>query len=415
VRPATAFLCVVFLAAAPALAGEYRLRVVAKVGDPSPAGGSFDRFSVDPLPVVTPVNGRGEVAFFARLVRAAAGEGLFLASRGRLVKIAAEGDRVARAGTITGFGKHPVPALNDAGGTAFHASLAGGRSVEGIFVGGAGRVPSAVVLSGQAATDIASGTFAAMEAPALNDRGEVAFLATVQRGRDTIDAVYLAAGGRLRKIVAQGDGTPVGGSFAAFGPPSVNNRGVVGFAAIVEGGQALGGLFLAEAPGRFRKVVATGDAAPLGGYFAKFSDRLSLNEANQVAFHALVNDAPHQGGIFVTADGGSTLVAALGGDAPGGGRFASFGLWPALAADGRVAFVAAIDGGSAPLGVFLSRPGGIEQVVAVGQASPAGVIPSFGLYPSLSINRAHAIAFYSVPTTRVAGAEAILVAEPAPR
>ncbi len=413
-RVATALACAL-LVAAPARAEEYRLRVVAKVGEPSPAGGSFDHFSVESLPIVAPVNGRGDVAFFAKLARAAAGEGLFLASRARIVKIAAEGDRVARAGTITGFGRHPVPTLNEAGSVAFHASLSGGGGLEGIFIGAARRATRAIAVSGQVATGLPSGTIAGLEAPALNDRDEVAFLATVQRGRETIDAVYVSSGGRLRKAVAQGDPTPVGGSFGGFGPPSLNNRGVVAFAAIVEGGRSLGGLFSSE-PGRgTRKLVGTGDDSPVGGYFAKFSDRVSLNDANQVAFHALVNNGSSPGGIFATADDGTTLVAAIGADAPGGGHFATFGLWPALAGDGRVAFVAAVNEGSAPVGVFLSRPAGVERVVAAGQPSPAGLIASFGLYPSVSISRTHAIAFPVAPTAGMSGADAILVAEPSGR
>jgi hypothetical protein len=413
VRTATALAVLgALLIAAPAAAGEYRLRVVARVGAPSPAGGVFDRFGVESLPVVAPVNGRGEVAFFASLARAATGEGLFLAGPARTVKIAAEGDRAGAAGIITGFGKHPVPALNGSGTVAFQASLSGGRAVEGIFTAAVGKALRALALSGRPAPGIPSGTLAALEAPALNDRGDVAFLATVQRGREPVDAIYLAAGGRLVKVAAQGDRAPGGGTFAAFGPPSLSNRGAVAFAAIIEGGRALGGVFLAEAPGQVRAVAATGEASPLGGYFARFSDRVSVNEGGQVAFHAVVNDGSAPGGIFVAAGDHASVAAALGAETPVGGRFAGFGLWPALAPDGGVAFVGAVDGGRAPVGVFLARGGRIEPVVLAGAESPAGAIASFSLYPALSINRDGAIAFPVAPTAGAAGANAILVAEP---
>ncbi len=359
------------------------------------------------------MNSRGEVAFYARLVRAAGGEGIFLARRGRTLKVAVEGDRVAGAGTITGFGKHPVPALNEAGSVAFHASLAGGRAVEGVFLAGPGRPPRAVVLSGAAAKGVTSGTVAALEAPALNDRGQVAVLATVQRGRDTIDAIYLWSTAGLVKIVAHGDPAPIGGSFAGLGPPSLNNQGLVAFAAIVDGGSALGGLFIAGPTVRPRKILATGDDSPGGGYFARFSDRVSLNDASQVAFHALVQNGPSPGGIFLTAGDAPTLVAAVGAEAPGGGRFANFGPWPAVAVDGRVAFVAALDRGGPPVGVFVSAAAGTHRVVAAGQSSPAGVLASFGLYPSVSISPTHAVAFTASPTAGAPGADAVLVAEPA--
>ena len=59
-------------------------------------------------------------------------------------------------------------------------------------------------LSGQPAPGVHSGTVAGLGAPALNARGDVAFLATVQRGRDTVDAIYLSTGGRLRKVAQRG-------------------------------------------------------------------------------------------------------------------------------------------------------------------------------------------------------------------
>jgi hypothetical protein len=406
----------VFLAAlllvSPSTAADYRLRVVVRDGTPSPIGGSFDHFSLEPVPVVTPMNAAGDVAFFAILARTAAREGLFLARGARTLKIAAEGDRLGPLGTITGFGKEPIPALNDQGDLAFHASLSGGSRTEGIFVGAAGRAPRAVALSGQSASGVPSGTLAGFDAPALNARGDVAFLASVQRGRDTLDAIYLASGGRLQKVAAQGDPSPVGGSFAGFGPPSLNNRGAVAFGAVVEGGRAVGGLFVVAAGQRARSLLLAGDDTPLGGVFARFGERLGLNDAGQIAFHGITNGATSPAGIFVTSGAGVTAVAAVGGARPGGGRFASFGPWPSLAGDGRVGFVGALEGGEVPVAVFLWGPSGIEQVVAVGGPSAAGPIGSFGLYPVVSMNDRGALAFSIAPTPGTRGAEAVLVADP---
>lgn len=409
-RAATGLICaLLFASSAPA--AEYRLRVVALAGAPSPIGGSFDHFSLVPVPVVTPVNGRGDVAFFATLARAAAPEGLFLATGARTAKIAAEGDRVGRPGKITGFGKEPIPSLNDRGDVAFHASLTGGSSVDGIFVGSAGRVPRAVVLSGQPAPGVPSGTVAGLGAPALNERGDVAFLATVQRGRDTIDAIYLSTGGRLRKVAVQGDPSPVGGSFAGFGPPSLNNRGAVAFGAVVESGRAVGGLFVSEASGRARKLVLAGDETPVGGIFARFGERLSLNDAGQIAFHGIINGDASPAGIFVAAGDLVTVVAAVGSALPGAERLVSLGPWPALAGDGRVGFVAALEGGA--VAAFVWGPHGIERAAAAGDRSSAGLIGSFGLYPVLSINDRGTVAFSIAPTAGTQGPEAILAADPA--
>src|SRR3989441_9161269 len=157
------------------------IRRVVATGQAAPGGGAFDRFSVESLPVVAPINSKGQVAFFATVVRGRANEGFFVASGARISKVATDGDPVPGGGVFSGFGRHPVPALNDAGELAFSAAIAGARAVEGIFVASPSRV-RAIVLAGGPAPDIPSGTFANVDTPAINARGDVAFLATVRRG-----------------------------------------------------------------------------------------------------------------------------------------------------------------------------------------------------------------------------------------
>src|SRR5687768_9441861 len=96
-------------------------RPVVLVGDAAPGGGTFERFSIESLPIVAAVNSGGQVAFFATLLRAPASEGFFLATSNGVVKIAVEGDPAPGGGTLSGFGRHPIPAINDAGDVAFAA------------------------------------------------------------------------------------------------------------------------------------------------------------------------------------------------------------------------------------------------------------------------------------------------------
>src|SRR5499433_2895188 len=159
-------------------AEQSAVRRVAVTGQAVPGGGTFDRFSVESLPIVAPINSKAQVAFFATVLRGRAGEGFFLSSGTQVSKLAADGDPAPGGGVFSGFGRHPVPALNDAGELAFAAAIAGARAVEGIFVASR-RGTRAIALAGAAAPDIPSGTFASVDAPALNDRGDVAFLATV--------------------------------------------------------------------------------------------------------------------------------------------------------------------------------------------------------------------------------------------
>ena len=119
----------------PTTTGPGALRAVVRSGRPAPGGGRFDRFDVASQPIVAPVNARGQVAFYATVLRAPAREGIFLAEAGRLSKVAALGDPTPGGGTLAEFAAHPLPALNAAGHVAFSAQIAGGRATEGVFLG----------------------------------------------------------------------------------------------------------------------------------------------------------------------------------------------------------------------------------------------------------------------------------------
>jgi len=404
--------CLLAAIPAPALAAEPpALRAIARTGDAAPGGGTFDRFGQETLPVVAPVNAKGEVAFFATLIRGGADEGIFLHRGNRIVPVAREGDRVAGVGRLSGFGKHPTPALSDSGTVAFVAAVAGGRAVEGIFAWSAGRLRP-VALSGAPAPGVASGVLASVDVPAVNARGDIVFLATIRRGRDTIDAVLLSAGGSLRKVVAQGDPAPAGGTFAAFGPPVINARGVVAFAAVVEGKAVPGGIFLAGSD-RIQMAVGAGEETPIGGIFAKFSERIGLSDGGVVAFHGMLKFAPVEAAIFAVGDGGSRAVARLGDEAPGGGTIAHFGLWPAIAPGGAIAFAASIDGGPSPVAILLAEGARVSRVVAVGDTLPGGDrIASLTLYPVVSVSPRGHVSFAVAPTATGEGPEGLFTAEP---
>jgi len=173
-----ALLTLLALVPAAKAGDRYVLRPVARVGDAAPGGGTFDRFTHENLPVIAPVNTRGDVAFFARLARGPADEGIFLRRGERILTVAREGDRVPGVGRLAGFGKHPTPALNDGGLVAFAAAVSGGRAVEGIFAWSAGRLRP-VALTGAPAPGIPSGVLAGLDSPALNARGDIVFLASV--------------------------------------------------------------------------------------------------------------------------------------------------------------------------------------------------------------------------------------------
>src|SRR5690242_5337970 len=58
--------------ARPAVSETGALRTVVRSGLAAPGGGRFDRFDVTAQPIVAPVNGRGQVAFYATVLHAPA-------------------------------------------------------------------------------------------------------------------------------------------------------------------------------------------------------------------------------------------------------------------------------------------------------------------------------------------------------
>jgi hypothetical protein len=390
-----------------------RLRRVVATGDSAPGGGVFDRFGTESMPIVVPINTRGDVVFFSTLGRGGPDEGLFAWSRGRITAVAREGDRVPGVGRLSGFGKHPTTALADDGTVVFTAAVAGGRAVEGLFAAQGGRI-RAVAVSGVAAPGVSAGVVAGLDAPAVNARGDVAFLATVRRGRDSTEALLLSTRGQLQKIVGQGDPAPAGGTFLAFGPPAINREGAVAFGAAVEGKAVPGGIFVWKA-GQVRMVLGAGEETPLGGIFAKFSERLGLSDAGTIVFHGLLKAAPVAAAIFALESGRPRAIAQLGEAAPGGGRFSNFGLWPAVGASGAIAFAASVDDGPSPVIVVRTAADGLRRVVGVGDGLPGGArIASLTLLPVVSVNSAGAVSFAVVPSATGEGPEGLFLAAPEP-
>ena len=107
-------------------------------------------------------------------------------------------------GKLSEFAGHPIPALNDFDKVAFGAAVAGARATEGVFLASEGTL-KAIALSGNDAPGVLTGTFVEFDAPTINNWDEVAFVATVRRGRETFQALYLYSGGKLRKLVAEGE------------------------------------------------------------------------------------------------------------------------------------------------------------------------------------------------------------------
>jgi hypothetical protein len=379
------------------------VRALARSGEPVPASGSFDRFGLELMTMVLACNKRGETAFYATIQRSLSEEGIFLAKAdGKITRIAVAGDPVPdqMGQLIAGFVERPAPVMNDAGEVAFTATLGGGRGAASVFLSSDGKLRT-IASSGMKAPVILGGigVFAEFEAVSLNNRGDAAFLAWVRHGRETIELIYVArkvgAVHQLTKVAAAGEPAPGGGFFASFGAPVVNDRGAIAFPAVVKLGPALGAIFVAPVEAPMHLLVGTGDPAPTGGIFTRFSERIGFDDSGRVAFGAFTKGTGPDFGIFVADGPDRRAVAARGQAAPGGGAYASFGAWPAMSHTGAVAFVATTDQGPTSDGVFLLNADGTMLRVA-GPGDPLvddGKVTSLGLYPTVAVASDGSVSF----------------------
>ena len=356
------------------------LRAAVWSGLSAPGGGRFDRFDVTAQPIVAPVNRLGQVAFYATVLRSPAREGIFVTQGGHVTKMAAFGDNVPGGGTLAEFGAHPLPSLNAAGHAAFVAHIAGGRATDGVFLVGSDGL-RAIALAGEDAPGVPAGVLVGFDAPSLNDNDELAFVATVRHGRDTLDVLYFWNGRRLQRVAAEGDRLlRVGGTMDKIGGPSLNNSGVIAFPATLFKGPTLGGIFVAGTRD-LRLLVGTGDRAPSGAMILRFSERVAIDDEGAIAVGAyLGEDGSTREAVLRSEPEGLTEIAVEGALAPGGGRYAGFGPWPTVAPGKVTAFIAALDGGPGQLAAFAGRPGDIGRVATAGETLPNGkVIGRFAL------------------------------------
>src|SRR5262249_52922234 len=276
------------------------------------------------------------------------------------------GDTVSSGERIAGFGENPEAAINNAGTVAFAAQLSGGKATSGVFAASQGKLV-APALSGASAPDTPQATLAAFQQPIINEAGDIAFLVTTRRGREAGEAIYLWHKGQLSKLVASGDRAPGGGIFSNFGNPALNNRGEVAFGALIKQGSILGGIFLSSSA-QIRTVLAAGSPAPTGGIFARFSERLDLNDAGAIALSAVLRQGGPESAVFVVETNVPRVIAAVGDAASGGGTYAAFASRPAMSNDGAIAFIASLDGGPNGLAVYLGGTEGMKRVATIGDA-----------------------------------------------
>ena len=120
--------------------------------------------------------------------------------------------------------------------------------------------------------------------------------------------------GVLITIAVTGDVAPATGSgtFRTFGPPDVNDNGVIVFHATVDNGIASEGIFQ-WVGGALTAVVVSGQPSPMLLSYESFDRRPTLNNGDEVAFAAQVGSALSgtvQQGVFLASAGSVSTVAS---------------------------------------------------------------------------------------------------------
>ncbi len=242
----------------------------------------------------------------------------------------------------------------------------------------------------------------------LNSRGDIAFVGNLS---GSTAAVILDAQGQLTALARTGEPAPLGGVFSGFGQPVVNNRGEVAFTATVASG--IGPLLMLARGRNLFVLLAVGDTLEFSGnistitlasdglddsgyatvtlaltnpsYFGVFRvspeqalepllrsyDELSIGlptAINSVSVApngktAVFASSGTRRGIYLVSPAGAEAVAVDGAAAPGGGVFTSF--QTIRATDTGLFFTATPQGGT--LSLYRSSGPTLEQVVRGGR------------------------------------------------
>jgi hypothetical protein len=113
----------------------------------------------------------------------------------------------------------------------------------------------------------------------------------------------------------------------------------------------------------------------------RFSEHVGIDEDGEIAFSAyLSRDGKMSEAVLGIAAGAPIEIGVEGETAPGGGRYAGFGPWPTMGSGGATAFIAALDGASGPLGVFLGTADNVKRVALAGESlSQTEILGRFAL------------------------------------
>ncbi len=328
--------------------GSGSLALVAREGSQAPGTPSGVNYSTIPLPSV--LNDVGQIAFTALLSDGGSGvwsEGS--GSLALVARTGSQAPGTSSGVTYSSFGLSPPPLLNDAGQTAFFAVLTRSGVVSdindtGIWSEGSGSL-ALVAREGDHAPGTASGVnYNEFNSRfVMNDAGQTAFSASLTgSGVDSTNGggIWSEGSGSLALVARRGDhapGTPNGVNYLyMFSTPGLNDAGQTAFKFSLAGSGVdatnYRGVW-SEGSGSLALVAREGDHAPDTPSGVNFSSLINgepvLNNAGQTEFKANITgsgvDATNDTGIWSGGSGNLALVAREGDHAPGTPSGVSYG------------------------------------------------------------------------------------------
>ncbi len=229
----------------------------------------------------------------------------------------------------------------------------------------------------------------------LNSSGDLLFGSTLVPNGSSVAAeptVFLkTAGGGISRIAGPGTAAPsTGGTFTAANGSALSDTGQALFSASISGGSSATAIF-AWKGGTIRKIVAQGDTNPLGGTFTDdMTTRVMRQSADGTVFFFAANSL-----WYNTEANGTSVGVAVGSAAPApvNGTFNGTQVIQAFSPAGDVVYQANVSGGASASAIFRFRPGvPVEAVVRLNQSAP-GLANSFTGYGSFSVNSAGTVTF----------------------
>ncbi|MBX3279367.1 MAG: hypothetical protein KF868_15295 [Acidobacteria bacterium] len=242
------------------------------------------------------INSEGTIAFISAYVDPD-GRGLFIREKGQLKIVARSGQRIA-PGETSVFSEHYYPSrINERGEIAFLSRVGVGA---GIFVARPDGI-DLLALDGRP-SPVRGTKFLGFgnRTPAINDKGEVAFIGFYD-GPRAGRAIFLKGAGPAQTVITTRDANPKF-VFTDFTNLELNNKGDIVFTARLEGIRS--GIFLKTAKG-VEAIAMSGDLCPglnEGEEFNNFAQTPSINDRGQIVFYAQLKSS--RVGIFVKDDKG---------------------------------------------------------------------------------------------------------------